>query len=198
MEAFEDENPFESDSDRLTSATSSPDKVDLSEPPSPPANTSRQLSPTSPTLSRPFPSPGTNRQPQATFKSDFCCRSDRVLHSGDDVEILVCAWLFTSSFRTNRPGQDHGCPEDVRECYIAVYCLCYTDGGNILFHTVHDTILTMLRNRLPRLDTVIPNSSPYVSISSNCTLRSLSLQYRPSRQSVITRSSRPRPRKTRL
>ncbi|KAJ7918754.1 hypothetical protein B0H13DRAFT_1606977 [Mycena leptocephala] len=89
MEAFEDENPFESDSDRLTSATSSPDKVDLSEPPSPPANTSRQLSPTSPTLSRPFPSPGTNRQPQATFKSDFCCRSDRVLHSGDDVEILI-------------------------------------------------------------------------------------------------------------
>ncbi|KAF7356850.1 Sorting nexin-41 [Mycena venus] len=89
MEGFEDENPFESDSDRLTSATSSPDKVDLSEPPSPPANPSRQLSPTSPTQSRPFPSPGTARQPQATFKSDFCCQRDRVLHSGDDVEILI-------------------------------------------------------------------------------------------------------------
>ncbi|KAJ7149532.1 hypothetical protein C8R43DRAFT_1096921 [Mycena crocata] len=89
MEAFEDENPFESDSDRLTSATSSPSKVDLSEPPSPPPNPSRQLSPTSPTLTRPFPSPGTHRQPQATFKSDFCCTRDRVLHSGDDVEILI-------------------------------------------------------------------------------------------------------------
>ncbi|KAJ7132106.1 hypothetical protein C8R44DRAFT_773074 [Mycena epipterygia] len=92
MEAFEDENPFESDSDRLTSATSSPSKVDLSEPPSPPPNPSRQLSPTSPTspsLTRPFPSPGTHRQPPATFKSDFCCTRDRVLHSGEDVEILI-------------------------------------------------------------------------------------------------------------
>ncbi|KAJ7636058.1 hypothetical protein DFH06DRAFT_1054679 [Mycena polygramma] len=89
MEAFEDENPFETDSDRLTSATSSPVHVDLSEPPSPPPNPSRQLSPTSPTSARPFPSPGTNRQPQATFKSDFCCTRDRVLHSGDDVEILI-------------------------------------------------------------------------------------------------------------
>ncbi|KAJ6624964.1 hypothetical protein B0H10DRAFT_2005063 [Mycena sp. CBHHK59/15] len=89
MDAFEDENPFESDSDRLTSATSSPSKVDLSEPPSPPPNPSRQLSPTSPTLTRPFPSPGSHRQPQSTFKSDFCCTRDRVLHSGDDVEILI-------------------------------------------------------------------------------------------------------------
>ncbi|KAJ7880313.1 hypothetical protein B0H14DRAFT_2707385 [Mycena olivaceomarginata] len=92
MEAFEDENPFESDSDRLTSATSSPDKIDLSEPPSPPQNPSRQLSPTSPTFTRPFPSPGSARQPQATFpnpKSDFCCQRDRFLHSGDDVEILI-------------------------------------------------------------------------------------------------------------
>ncbi|KAJ7035660.1 hypothetical protein C8F04DRAFT_514622 [Mycena alexandri] len=89
MEAFEDENPFESDSDRLTSTTSSPTQIDLSEPPSPPANADRQLSPTSPTLSRPFPSPGSHRQPQSTFKSDFCCARDRVLHSGDDVEILI-------------------------------------------------------------------------------------------------------------
>ncbi|KAK7031375.1 sorting nexin-41 [Favolaschia claudopus] len=80
---------FKSDSDRLTSATSSSDKVDLSEPPSPPPDPSRQLSPTSPTLTRPFPSPGTARQPAATFKSDFCCQRDRVLHSGDDVEILI-------------------------------------------------------------------------------------------------------------
>ncbi|KAJ7453980.1 hypothetical protein B0H11DRAFT_2069962 [Mycena galericulata] len=89
MEAFEDENPFESDSDRLASAQSSPSNVDLSEPPSPPPNPSRQLSPPSPSLTRPFPSPGTHRQPQATVKSDFCCTRDRVLHSGDDVEILI-------------------------------------------------------------------------------------------------------------
>ncbi|KAJ7173790.1 hypothetical protein C8R46DRAFT_1083989 [Mycena filopes] len=89
MEAFEDENPFETDSDRLTSATSSPTKIDLSDSPSPVANADRQLSPTSPTQSRPFPSPGTHRQPQSTFKSDFCCARDRVLHSGDDIEILI-------------------------------------------------------------------------------------------------------------
>ncbi|KAJ7623458.1 hypothetical protein FB45DRAFT_925738 [Roridomyces roridus] len=76
MEAFEDENPFESDSDRLTSALSSPTKVDLSEPPSPPLNPTGQRSPTSPNLSRPFPSPGSHKQSQTTFKSDFCCTRD--------------------------------------------------------------------------------------------------------------------------
>ncbi|KAJ7089668.1 hypothetical protein B0H15DRAFT_265598 [Mycena belliarum] len=89
MDAYEDENPFESDSDRLTSTTSSPTKIDLSEPPSPPPNPSRQLPPQSPTLTRPFPSPGSHRQPPATFKSDFCCTRDRVLHSGEDVEIQI-------------------------------------------------------------------------------------------------------------
>ncbi|KAF8075075.1 hypothetical protein FPV67DRAFT_1475906 [Lyophyllum atratum] len=44
--------------------------------------------PSSP-LSRPFPSPGSHRQPQTTFKSDFCCARDRYLHSGEDVEILI-------------------------------------------------------------------------------------------------------------
>ncbi|KAJ7224471.1 hypothetical protein GGX14DRAFT_425842 [Mycena pura] len=106
MEPFEDENPFESDSDRLTSATSSPSKVDLSEPPSPPPNPARQLSsttpsPTTPNLTRPFPSPGTHRQPQTTFKSDFCCTRDRVLHSGDDIEILITDAQKTSVHSTS-------------------------------------------------------------------------------------------------
>jgi hypothetical protein len=86
MDTFEDENPFETDAEHVPSEASSTSKVDLSAPPSPP---SRQLSPRVPTLSRPFPSPGSHRQPQSTFKSDFCCVRDRVLHSGEDVEILV-------------------------------------------------------------------------------------------------------------
>ena len=37
----------------------------------------------------PFPSSGSHRQTQSNFKTDFCCTRDRVLHSGEDVEILV-------------------------------------------------------------------------------------------------------------
>ncbi|KAG6919002.1 hypothetical protein DXG01_010241 [Tephrocybe rancida] len=87
MDTFEDENPFDQDAEHISSETSSTSKVDLSAPSSPP-NPSRQLTPSSP-LSRPFPSPGSHKQPQATFKNDFCCVRDRYLHSGDDVEILT-------------------------------------------------------------------------------------------------------------
>ncbi|KAF7308683.1 Sorting nexin-41 [Mycena chlorophos] len=83
MDAFEEDmNPFE-DSERTSSP---PVHIDLSNPPSPPS-VPRQLSPTTPT--NPFPSPGTHRAPPSTFKSDFCCTRDRVLHSGDDIEILI-------------------------------------------------------------------------------------------------------------
>ncbi|KAJ7576859.1 hypothetical protein C8J56DRAFT_971790 [Mycena floridula] len=91
MDTFDNENPFEEiDSDRIPSSeTSSGSKVDLSEPPSPAANLSRQLSPVSPQFNRPFPSPGSHRQPQSNSKSDFCCGRDRFLHSGEDVEVLI-------------------------------------------------------------------------------------------------------------
>ena len=95
MEAFEDENPFESEPGHLHSNASS--RVDITDMPSPifDAQPSRAISPvsptspTSPTRRNAFPSPGSHRQPQ-TFKSDFCCSRDHWLHSGEDVEILVC------------------------------------------------------------------------------------------------------------
>ncbi|GLB41710.1 putative protein with phoX homologous domain, present in p47phox and p40phox [Lyophyllum shimeji] len=87
MDTFEDENPFDQGTENISSETSSNSKVDLSAPSSPPFAT-RQLPPSSP-LSRPFPSPGSHRQPQTRSKSDFCCARDRYLHSGEDVEILI-------------------------------------------------------------------------------------------------------------
>lgn len=149
MDAFEDENPFESDSDRLTSAQSSPSNVDLSEPPSPPPNPSGQLSPTSPNLSRPFPSPGSHRQPQTTFKSDFCCTRDRVLHSGDDVEILVCGYYVRPTAHVGLIDllQDYGCAEDFRQCHLAIYRIRYSDWGKMLFlRQAPRTVLTSLQN----------------------------------------------------
>ncbi|KAF5316380.1 hypothetical protein D9619_006124 [Psilocybe cf. subviscida] len=89
MEGFEDENPFEHEGNHITSETSSTSQVGLYDPPSP-SHPSRQLSPTTPSSNRPpFPSPGSHRQPMANYKTDFCCTRDRVLHSGDDVEILI-------------------------------------------------------------------------------------------------------------
>ena len=91
MEAFEDENPFESEPERLQSPDSSSSRVDISGVSSPElaSQPSRLTSPpTSPSRRNTFPSSGSHRQPQA-HKSDFCCARDHWLHSGEDVEILV-------------------------------------------------------------------------------------------------------------
>ncbi|KJA15244.1 hypothetical protein HYPSUDRAFT_394888 [Hypholoma sublateritium FD-334 SS-4] len=102
LEGFEDENPFEQEGDHIASETSSTSKVALYEAPSPP-HPSRQLSPTSPNPNRPpFPSPGSHRQPQVNYKTDFCCTRDRVLHNGDDIEILIIDAQKTS-LNSNSP-----------------------------------------------------------------------------------------------
>ena len=89
MDTFEDENPFEQDGDRISSETSSTSHVVLYDEASSPPSHIRQLSPTSPHMSRPpFPSSGSHKT-QSNFKTDFCCTRDRVLHSGEDIEILV-------------------------------------------------------------------------------------------------------------
>lgn len=98
MDAFEDENPFDTESDRIPSETSSTSKVDLSEPPSPPFNPSRQLSSEIIDAEPPFPSQGSHRQQShLNDKIDFCCARDRVLHSGDDIEILVRQSYYCST-----------------------------------------------------------------------------------------------------
>ncbi|KAJ3768384.1 hypothetical protein EV361DRAFT_906853 [Lentinula raphanica] len=90
MEAFDDENPFDTEPESIPSESSSTSKLDISEPPSPPFNPSRQLSSESAQPERPFPSQGTRRPSQRpNFKSDFCCARDRILHSGEDIEILI-------------------------------------------------------------------------------------------------------------
>ncbi|KAG6813828.1 hypothetical protein H0H92_006772 [Tricholoma furcatifolium] len=100
MDTFEDENPFEQDTEHISSETSSTTRVDFSAPSSPPPS-AQQLAPTSP-LSRPFPSPGSHRHQQANFKADFCCVRDRYLHSGEDVEILI-----TDAQKTTGTAQAH-------------------------------------------------------------------------------------------
>ncbi|KAK7445399.1 Sorting nexin, cytoplasm-to-vacuole targeting pathway/endosomal sorting [Stygiomarasmius scandens] len=92
MEAFDDENPFDNGSDRPPSEDSSALRVDISEPSSPPP---QQLSPVQSPQSRPFPSPGSHKQ-QPKYKSDFCCARDRILHSGEDIEILITDAVKTS------------------------------------------------------------------------------------------------------
>lgn len=89
MDAFDDENPFDTESDRISSETSSTSKVNLSEPPSPPFNPSRQLSSEIINSDRPFLHGSHRQQSHSNNKIDFCCARDRVLHSGDDIEILV-------------------------------------------------------------------------------------------------------------
>ncbi|KAF7308733.1 Sorting nexin-41 [Mycena kentingensis (nom. inval.)] len=82
-------NPFAFDDD-TDNTPSSPSHVNISDSPSPPVQPSRQLSPTAASPTSPFPASGSDRRPTASIvKSDFCCTRDRVLHSGDDIEILI-------------------------------------------------------------------------------------------------------------
>ncbi|KAI0793987.1 hypothetical protein C8Q74DRAFT_1246160 [Fomes fomentarius] len=100
MEAFEDENPFESEPERLQSQSdSSSSRVDVSGISSPEvgAHSARLASPPiSPSRRNTFPSPGSHRQPQA-YKNEFCCGRDHWLHSGEDAEILITDALKTSA-----------------------------------------------------------------------------------------------------
>ncbi|KAG9312889.1 hypothetical protein JVU11DRAFT_6322 [Chiua virens] len=97
MDAFDDDNPFENDMERVPSETSSTSKVNISAPSSPPPNTAQLLAP-----SKPYPTAATQRQPQQSYKSDFCCYRDRWLHSGEDAEILITDAQKTS-LNSNTP-----------------------------------------------------------------------------------------------
>ena len=97
MEAFEDENPFESEPERGLHFDSSSSCVDIAAMPSSPTmdvpTTPTFSPPTSPSRRNTFPSPGSHRQPQA-YKSDYCCARDSRLHSGEDVQIEVSIQLW--------------------------------------------------------------------------------------------------------
>ncbi|PCH44383.1 hypothetical protein WOLCODRAFT_138969 [Wolfiporia cocos MD-104 SS10] len=98
MDNFEDENPFETEPERIHSDTSSSSKVAVSEPSSPTPRSSQipTSPPQSPASRRPtFPSQGSHRQPQP-LKSEICCTRDQWLHSGEDVEILITDAVKTS------------------------------------------------------------------------------------------------------
>ena len=84
---FDDENPFEQESHGEESSTPS---VAIYEPSSP-HRPSQILSPLTQNTNRsPFPSTGSHKSQSVNYKTDFCCSSDRYLHSGDSFEILVC------------------------------------------------------------------------------------------------------------
>ncbi|KIY70778.1 hypothetical protein CYLTODRAFT_391518 [Cylindrobasidium torrendii FP15055 ss-10] len=86
MDGFDEENPFDTEP-RAPSPSSSVSKVDTSalatpfESSSPPEG---------------MPSLPQSPPAQASFKSDYCCARDRVLHSDDGVEILIADALKTS------------------------------------------------------------------------------------------------------
>lgn len=124
MEAFEDENPFETEGGHLHSEPSSPANVNLSEPSSPPTNVfSGVLSsqPGSPSVSKPaFPSPGSHRLPQP-YKSDYCCARDHWLHSGENIEITVRSAVELYRRTLTDCSADHRRTEDVAEFDFAVH-----------------------------------------------------------------------------
>ncbi len=132
MEPFEEENPFDNDTERVHSETSSSSQVNLSEPASPPSDPSRVLTspPTSPSTSRPtFPSSGSHRLPQV-YKNAYCCNRAQWLHSGEDVEILVCDLIATENSSYLPPYiLDNRCSENVGQFNISLYRLHHTVGG---------------------------------------------------------------------
>jgi sorting nexin-41/42 len=126
MDTFEEDldNPFTEI--EPTSETSSTSKVNISEPPSPLPAAARQLSPTAAQFNRPFPSPGSQRQSQPYSKVDFCCARDRVLHSDEEVEILVSEMM---TFHPSDLSKDHRRRKDIRKLEFTLYYLRYSHRG---------------------------------------------------------------------
>lgn len=134
---FEDDNPFEQEGPNVSSEASSTSQVAIFESASPPQPT-QPLSPTSQNMDRPpFPSSGSHKAPQANFKSDFCCSTDRYLHSGEDVEILVCvvSSAILKIYISAEHKLDCGCPEDVFEFEFTLYYLRHKNGSTPLLST---------------------------------------------------------------
>ncbi|KAL9713774.1 Sorting nexin, cytoplasm-to-vacuole targeting pathway/endosomal sorting [Leucoagaricus gongylophorus] len=123
IDNFEDENPFENAS-HLPLET--PSVFEAA-----PSAASNQLSPSSPT--RPFPSPGTRKVQQINSKTEFCCNTDRALHSGIDMEILITDAQKTSVnanspyiiyiIRTGNAEARHRYSEfeSFRQCMVKLY-----------------------------------------------------------------------------
>lgn len=166
MDTFEDNNPFDEDGENIQSEASSASKVDLSDPPSP------TREPSSSPLSRPFPSPGSHKQPQTTFKSDFCCTRDRVLHSGEDVEILVREAIFLVVLHSKAEYfkfQDHRRAEDFNKLNDTIHYICHPYWSK----AVYDIPSSMLIGfRTPKRIIGTQNSSPCERTSLNSTQRS--------------------------
>lgn len=135
MDAFDDENPFDTESDRISSEASSASKVDISEPPSPPFNPSRQLSSEIINSDRTFLH-GSHRQQSHSHsnnnKIDFCCARDRVLHSGDDIEILVRVILLGCYSFANVLPADYRRSKDQCWSDFTIYNICYSDWSELL------------------------------------------------------------------
>lgn len=165
MNDFEDENPFEQDGARIPSETSSTSQVALYEPPSPP-RPNLTLSPVQNVNRPPFPSPGSHRLPQANYKTDICCSSDRFLHSGDDIEILVrhCHWgalLFHFNILL-----DCRRAEDIGECELPLYYICHSNRCTFTSRGLRQPLTRLLR--MPRLDIDIQNSKVFETIFPSC------------------------------
>ena len=114
----EDENPF-GDASRLPLETPSTFQTAFSE-------ASNQLSPSSSRLSS-----GTRRG-QVEPKTEFCCSTDRALHSRDDVEILVRRFSFLQSSLTDRL-LDHRRAEDVGQCKLTLHHIHHQNWCMFLF-----------------------------------------------------------------
>ena len=208
MEPFEDDNPFESEPERLQSDSSS-SRVDVSGVSSPdlpgqPAHLSSP--PTSPSRRNTFPSPGSHRQPQQTYKSDFCCGRDQWLHSGEEAEILVslCPTLCTLSFllfvdHENKPFDfciDNGRSQNLGQLLVSVHHVHNPSGGKQMSLGAPSLVRskTFLRVQKPIIG--IQSSSRYATTLSSSIPPSLYPPYPPSRLLVITPLNRPRRRKT--
>ncbi|KAF8661373.1 hypothetical protein AX16_001466 [Volvariella volvacea WC 439] len=89
MEAFQDENPFDQDNGAMHSNLMSTPQVDSDYSAPPPYNPPTEPSASSPTHGRPFSPPDFRGKSQGQNKTDYCCVTDRVLHSGEELEILI-------------------------------------------------------------------------------------------------------------
>lgn len=176
---FDDENPFEHEGHRVTSEESSTSRVAIYEP-SPPHRPAQALSSVTRNTNRPpFPSTGSHKSQSVNYKTDFCCASDRFLHSGDDFEILVptCLLLFQLILTHSYFYADCGRAEDIREFKFTLHRIRHSYRCQFPKYLVVGSTLLILSFRMLKFDTDIRNLKVFATNFPSYILLSLCHQF---------------------
>jgi hypothetical protein len=151
MDALDDENPFENEGSHYVPPPPPTTHFNDPESSSPP--------PQSPPQPRPALSTNPSRAPQSNVKAEFCCQRDQWLHSGEDVEIVVCNPRCEYGFRVLIANVLQIVDAQKTQVNASSPYITYVIRAGVCLFITSDHHDTKLCTRTPRDGTDTPSSS---------------------------------------